>query len=534
MFFKRQNSILFFSIWRDKYIRRNISNVRLKDRVIPLGAGYLEKNHDYFQHLDRSSFNILLEIVLDNVELQDLIKSEYSSLIDSLRIDLGTKEQTNVWDQTLTLPFYLKRITLTSSIATKFNLACLPNTIEYLSIDLGKIDVYGNLAAGTILKKLVLEYCPANYLMRLLMPSIEHLVLESYQGDLALDSLPARLKILELNYGSAPFGTPPDSLTDLIMKERPIETLVDIIAPNKIFPNVVAKISSAASFELLSQLKWLTNVIITNVTVVGTNRIPPHVRKLVFNQYDLPLPMNFLPKGLVSLEMGQFNQTLVKKSLPAHLKTLVLPNFNTPVTEKGIFPLTLESLSVASCQKTLDLPPQLKELTLTHLSVIPPNPPRTLRTLIIKGGRAGEIDIPKNSIPPFISTLILRGEIKLDSFHLPLPTIRVLHFQRTTSLRLSLPRELIPPSVTDLAIDNHIFIVPEISNSVEKLLINRFENYYSLPASLKRLDIIARPTVYHSFLGFYVPINMTKVKEQLSQSVKNPKCTIKINNIFYQ
>ncbi|KAF2069128.1 hypothetical protein CYY_009553 [Polysphondylium violaceum] len=535
MFFKKHNNILFFSIWRDKYIRRTISNNRLKNKVIPLGVGYLERNHEYFELLDRSSFNILLEIVLDNIELQSLIKSEYSSLIDSLNIDLCKAEHVKMWDQTVIfkLPFYLKRITLTTSLETRFDLKCLPNTLEYLSIALRKINVVGDLAPGTALKTLILHDCPANYLARLLMPTLEHLVLDSFQGELVLDTLPSNLKTLAVNHGRAPIGTPPDSLTDLRMNERPIEALVNITAPNKIYPNVVAKVDTPASFELVSQLKWLTHIIISNATVVGTNRIPSHIRKLVFNQYNLPLPLNLLPRGLVSLEMGMFNQTLVKKAFPAHLKTLILPHFNTPV-EKGVFPVALESLSVAACLYPLDLPPQLKEITLTHLCVLPPNPPRTLKTLIVKGGRGGEIDIPKNSIPPFISTLILQGEIKVDSFHLPLPTIRAIHFQRTTSIRLSLPTELIPPSVTDLSIDNHICISPMIPNSVEKLLITEFSNRCNLPASLKRLDITASDFVYEPYVGHYIPINLTQVKENLRSSIKNPSCTIKINGIFYQ
>jgi len=329
----------FYSIWRNTYTRRCIRNSVLQNKEIKLfnldnlvnkqNFEYLNNNHQYLSLLsdqDKLDYNIFFKLVISNQNLDQLSNNSYKHLINSIHII--TKEKTEI-NCDLVHDGVVK---LVCNLQTQNKcIGRLPQSLKFLTF----VDLYSN----------------------------------NYDIDQVLLHLPSNLRnlVLPKNYKfkcSQDIGLPP-SLEVFKFYSSVQSSLGKIVVPpqsNRVYKDVCAKVSSN-DFEWLQNQNWIIDIQLHG----GNDRpIPSHIKKVGVHKMS-QITEHTLPRGLESLYVSEelvFPISFIR-DMP-YLKHLDIENFDIKL-EKGMLPLTLESIYLCSYNQQIELdvlPPGLTKLQL--------------------------------------------------------------------------------------------------------------------------------------------------------------------------
>ncbi|KAF2074420.1 hypothetical protein CYY_004276 [Polysphondylium violaceum] len=395
---------LFFTIWKNKFLRNKIRNEIWRDRVIDISVDYLKNN---LKQLDNISKHIRLDIYHKN-QVEQYINCKHKHLINEIRfkIDHDRKVQEERDYQFVSLDW---------------NVFVFHHNLEKLSIDLNSTHVrlvdegVGIPALPDTLVELNIQV-PDQYL--------------NFLNGL-LNNLPKQLKKLTLpdNFLLTKECRLPESLTDLQYKAS-CNSAMKLVVPNACKVLKSAQITAVNDQEVLWALeqKWIGNLVIKG-TIVDPNLIPNRITNLTFDckdqtfkagslhndivsltlHHNIQLPKGMLPSKLKYLCLVDFNHRQIDEipfPFPSSLQELVLPKYTTTL-KPNVLPNGLKVLDMHAYNNSFQaghLPNSLQHLLLNSFrETVRPNVlPNGLKTF-----RAFDPDMERNCLPQSLTSLQL-------------------------------------------------------------------------------------------------------------------------------
>eukprot|EP01132_Coremiostelium_polycephalum_P010325 gene10325-12675_t len=299
--------------------------------------------------------------------------------------------------------------------------------------------------------------------------------------------IPIGVKKLQINYGPLPKIFPKslnylelssnfdNALTDLNIFPENLETLIfGYMFNQKILPGLIPK-----SVRYLKLPGFFNRKL-------RPGTIPEGVQKLEFGSYynKMIVYEGILPKSLLYLDFGGYNQPLVDGVLPVGLKHLKLPNYNHPIGPEswllGLRNLEVLEIGQSFCQTFFlkSIPLSLTRLSFNFNELLIGSLPPGLKCLSMTILRDCIIEVPVGFIPKGVSQLSIynHSSIPLKNSNLLPPS--VVKFQYYTINRHPLPPKLLPCSLKEFNYfddcslsDNSMKSLGEFVNSIRKLSI---------------------------------------------------------------
>jgi len=385
--------IVFYSVWRNWYIKREIRNIICRDLVIEvLSIKELHNNHQYlslFTDRDKLDNNIYIRYTItDEKEFNQYISSDYKHLVNHIAFYNPV--------------FGLNCKNLPSQTIHK--LSCCLGTHTRISNNDNDDDIDWTLPQSLI--KLEVSLWLRN----------ESIRNKKFDVDV-LSNLPSSLRYLVLprNYMFSSRVELPGTLEDIeytLSRKDSIHSLSYLVVPvNKTYDNITVRVTSLEDLVYMHTVHWVTNLIINTYDLAINDikqYVPTHIKQLHLT-YDRPLLKDTLPQSLTKLTLvsrveinrlvladqitylnlnlysRSFDQPIQKGMLPSMLKVLSIPNYNMALLpdtlphclkklilksfnqrlDEGVLPHSLQHLRLPSFNRPLKenvLPPYLKSL----------------------------------------------------------------------------------------------------------------------------------------------------------------------------
>ncbi|KAF2078470.1 hypothetical protein CYY_000220 [Polysphondylium violaceum] len=398
---KETQTSLFFSIFRNNYIKSKIRNNRFRDSVLQFTLSYLNSNnnHVYISKLtnnDKLEYNISIKIVIRHkTQFRQYLASPQREIIDHIVLDscvdaTGPSSPMNggIDQDGQECSFYyldlfhngLKRLEIHFD-NEKVTRWCgrLPDTLLELIIH---YDIYSNFESDFL-----------DHLVSHLPPNLTRLTLPS-------------------KYCMSVECRVPESLTDLnyISEASSLKHLV--LPSNRVYKGLTYTINNSDDYEWLTANPWVSSVYLY-YTEFDPKFIPDHILSIIIGSprqhLELVLEKSILPSNLKHLCWNTESGKMNANSLPQSLENFDLYGYDHPL-ECGVFHNALQILSInSSCPSILRigvLPPNLTELFMysynqpLQAKVLP----RGLKKLILSGFNN---KLEPNSLPSSLSTLEL-------------------------------------------------------------------------------------------------------------------------------
>ncbi|KAN0040262.1 hypothetical protein ACTA71_012152 [Dictyostelium dimigraforme] len=469
------NDRLFFSIWKNVYLRKLILNhvkMYLMNKIprsfnVYQDIDFQIKNHQNSEYLEsiilinsknnkndddngQPNFEISLKSIKENVETLFVNCSNRLSLIDRgkepilneipksiTRLKFCEQFMINNWDQLFKNVYF----TLTSLELGMMPYYIKPNSIppNLLKLKIGNLQ--NNSLVGVLPRKL--EYLLLGFIGNIgvydLPSSLSELILYGYRKPFQIDVLPKQLKILNLpNYNQEfEMNVLPPNLKELILGQDYIKEIKDNVLPITLKTLVI------------NNSKWCQPL--------TPNLLPDSLTYLeILGYQNLP---NNLPRKLNYLNLGKsFNQPLGKRGLVGSLFNALTFNYNNNYDSTTI-PPNVKSLIMPAFNQRIyanELPTSLTYLEITGFTELFPHClPKQLKVLIVSNFFNGNKPLKRNCLPCELEHFEMIGPFNQNIEWLPNEKLKTLKLGKC--FNKDLPIGLLPNSLKLLEISNLSF-----------------------------------------------------------------------------
>jgi len=351
---------VFYSIWKNKYIRNYIKNKVCQDLVIEIKSiKELQDDHrliSLFTEQDKRDNNIYIRLIINDEEEYDQyikISSDNNQcqqlvVVDDICLKTDIDLNFNMFHQGI------KRIEMFIYLETKIT-GRLPQSLTELVVKSQYVEIY-NQSLDNVLMNI-----PA---------SLRKLTLPLYKFTKRVE-LPSTLECLN-------YTTRISDINNLVMP------------PNKVYEGYQVVVNSLDQLQLVHNLPWVHKLQIRQVrTTLKHDHIPSHIKHLSLDEngfveddsfpqgllsltiaVDIPINISSLPRCLTHLDINSYGYQLKKGMLPPTLKKLQIYHYFEPLVA-GALPDGLTSLSLPRFNQELDvkaLPSSLTELDLDYFT----------------------------------------------------------------------------------------------------------------------------------------------------------------------
>ncbi|KAF2077604.1 hypothetical protein CYY_001067 [Polysphondylium violaceum] len=390
---------LFFTIWRDRYIRNLIRNYKFSNQTIRVGLGYLDRNHQYLSLLDTVHYDIYIEFYChENHVLLEYFKHPFSSLYNSVVVCLQYTIDDILNDGGGRFHKTVKKfeIEYPANLGALVNLSYIPAGVTDLSVNCNNQHTDAEYACTLPphLKKLSLSgivFRNQRDDQRMGLPdSLEYLFVSC--GDLKLPKIfPSSLNTLHLLHNrlheSMPFIEIPESVSN-VKAHGSVDSFSKYKVPfGKVYKDCIISIDSTEELGQLHLFPWVSEVNLSGFSKTkpvfdqtrhlhvkkihfqsccSLESLPPLLESLKIYYYNRPTPIGCLPNTLSVLELAVYNKPIPIGLLPQSLTSLRLFAFNYPLT-RGALPSGITDLNLMSFNHQLEpytLPKCLKKLNI--------------------------------------------------------------------------------------------------------------------------------------------------------------------------
>jgi len=307
------NDRVFYSIWRNCYLRSCIRNRVCRDLVINIKSlKELQENNQYlslFTEQDKRDNNIIVRLIIqDSNELNRYSSSDYRHLVNDVRLNsMDVLDLNKIYRGVLVL-------------SCRFN--DTTRCIGTLHEGLVKLIVYGrgyDSFSNTALDDLV-SNLPTS-LRQLSLPT-------DYSINNRIVELPSTLE--ELDYST---------------NARKLKNIV--IGPSNKLCKCYVYVESMDDLQVVQSKTWVSQISMIRLPIerITCGLIPSHIKELIITHDDEMEP-GALPQSLVSLSYTSKSQ-ITKELMPQHLKKLYLDTYKVQL-KVGLLPSTLEFLYITS------------------------------------------------------------------------------------------------------------------------------------------------------------------------------------------
>ncbi|KAF2077079.1 hypothetical protein CYY_001588 [Polysphondylium violaceum] len=382
------NDKLFYSIWRNNFIRNLIREKEFQDVEIDVDSSYLKENYKCLSLLSLADKTFIKCVIQNNDQLLDFINNQYNYLVNSL-------EFINVIPP-IRFPNDIKKLTINieKQLASEVDFQDIPSSVTNLRI----IATFPNSFVGQI---------PI---------SVREFYLKGYHSNLVL-SLPTSLTKCEFHIHPSridkPINIPStvkkfDTSVSIDILSKIVFNTPDQSAPKDLnVDDFKADLSKYSQFPLLKlkNLQWLKglNIFIpfSNTDQITLGLIPSNITKIyIYELYMGNLMPGVFPESLEVLYLAYEKEIQVGILPPSLLEFKLFEN--DILLKAGILPTSLKrfkNYNYYSNMLTKDLvPPSLKKLSLTHYNrPIDFNLPDSLEILtLVKYNHPFSLPLPKN------------------------------------------------------------------------------------------------------------------------------------------
>jgi len=472
---------LFYTIWRDIYLRKYVRNQIFRNKTKVATLEYLYFNHQYLALLsddDKRTFNINVYLYINVSEIDEYI--EYKNKYNINIIDILHCEDWISFDH---LPIQgLRKLIFVIDDSFRDSGCKLPDSIEELVLAYSEDSEYND------------------------------------QFDRILDSLPRNLKILSLptDFKFTKQCVLPETLQDLDYNSNR-DSLCHLVVPqddvarNRVFEKCIMEAESIRDLEWLKDKTWIRkcHIVGEQSITVPKNVISSHIRELlvynrnvVFEQEAIPASLEFvyfctemmvtqgmLPNGLKIFYHQSFKQPLEPGLIPDSIETLLLNYYNHPLSPNALpkhlkvfeAPLFNQELSHQSLPTSLNVL-SLRAFTGSFSSVGPLDHLRTVKIQILNQSISTLLSNVKDIYLQFES--IGSGVTLLNT------VIEKLKINSTSRSPLSLPINFFPASLKHLDISNiQIKSHGIINDGCVSVISNQEINHSFIPSSVTNITI---------------------------------------------
>ncbi|KAF2075535.1 hypothetical protein CYY_003176 [Polysphondylium violaceum] len=343
---------LFYSIWRNNFIRYLIRTRVCQDLVIDVDLQYLNDNGQYLSLLTlqsqrTSSSNIFIKLEIRNTnEFMQYINHTHRYLINYLvishKIDMSSLNQTK--DSNNNNNQKQKRSNSNNSNGiSRIDFHLIPEGVERLRLTVAK-ETTGCGALPESVTQLEVyrvgwDRIKSDFINKVLLPN-----------------LPPQLVSLTLDDGFKIQTAQPCVIPSNMRRFKHMSTYDSFAClvppPNKVLGDSVLEIRCYEALEWLAGNKSIVNVLY-NINA-KLKQLPAHVCGLEIKRQDIKMEMDTLPPSILSLRCYSnhlfTNPFVLGRS---NLKHLSLQQYHDKL-ERGILPNTLESLEINFYNMPLD------------------------------------------------------------------------------------------------------------------------------------------------------------------------------------
>jgi len=419
------NDMVFFSIWRNRYLRGYIRNKVCQDLVFKIKS--LTDLHDNYQFLSLFTeqdkiensiyFNLNINDIDEYNQYNSTSNSEFKHVVNDIKIRVSRinldfnqihqgvhrlfcyfNEQTT-WKGTL--PQSLTDLTVYSDRGMTFSNIELDGMLSKLPTSLLRLVLPYNYCVATrveITSVLVDIECrgkASNIRNMVVVPSNrvypQYIVdigslddlqwvhsapwitkLDIYKLDtdvLRCSMIPSHIKDLNIHFdGVVEDGAFPQSLTTLsYLSAEPITRLAVLPHQHLSYLHLFKLGQQLDKGILPSTLQTLVSTYYDLPLLPGV--LPENLTSLTLITFDQQLDVGVLPHSLIHLSLSQFQQVLKPHVLPTRLKTLALYSFIGNIVT-NVLPSTLTHLELPQSRRSLKHAPQMNNLSLLFISTL--------------------------------------------------------------------------------------------------------------------------------------------------------------------
>ncbi|KAF2075717.1 hypothetical protein CYY_002960 [Polysphondylium violaceum] len=474
---------LFFAVWRDRYVRKIITNQRVKNSIIRLSASYLDENFSFLSLLDTKCYNIIIQYVTetnDMASLEEYLNHPHRELVNSINILCSdSKDLLRYQDLFGGIDTLLQFQVVFDG--GPFELKILPPSVTDLTLRYrGEWTFYrGTFPLG--LKKLELQRLECEFdgpSVGVLPDSISDLTVRNYTLKLP-ERLPLSLVRLDLSWVRVPEGhivNIPETLEDLVLEENMRKFSSYKIPKGKVFKDMSFRLYDKEQCDQLALNPCVRKVNIQaptlipyvpqsinsiylssgsdqeNQQIIDNNKdrcaFSENLTSLKWRTLDSPFGHGFFPNSLKVLNLGMFNQPLTPGLLPASLIELKLGSYDQPITSVGVIPRGVQKLTIRDLSK---VSPKVLPNSLTHVEISP-----------------YDLIVPKDVLPASV-TVFQAVFQNLPTIYLPAPLGQNIY---------------LPPSITDLDLYLNFYTRSSLIDA------NQFLKANTIPPHVKSLRLV--------------------------------------------
>jgi len=354
---------LFYSIWINKYIRKQIRNHVFRNKRIIVSLDYIDNNQQYLSLLsddDKITYNIDICLDIDRNNIQQYRNNKYKHIVNHLYckeyMDLDTLPHHGVHSLSLSIDDNFKGS----------NDAKLPDSIRILFIYCSRT----NITRFTDIIDRFIYSLPCN--LRILDLTKEFAFTKQC-------ILPATLEQFYYVGNSDSFSHIVVSSTKLIgnctlvvnsMKDiqwlndggdktwiSKIQISVSINITRGLLPNYIKYLSIQSNDVVFDNdallLDSLESIRCYNDFIINRGMLPAGLKTLFHQNFNQPIEPGLLPDSLKTLVLERIVGRLKHGSLPSNLTRLEISNYNH-VLQPGILPETLQQLSIGEYCRRLN------------------------------------------------------------------------------------------------------------------------------------------------------------------------------------
>ncbi|KAF2077089.1 hypothetical protein CYY_001598 [Polysphondylium violaceum] len=457
---------LFFTAFRDGYLRSLITDQVIGGGLISITLSYLNINHKHLYLLDRDTTLVRLNINQLS-QLDEYLDHPHRELINSLYIEIEDPSKI----QARVFPSSVREIKLCctkdeSESQGELDVAFIPSSVSKIDLfnvhgsikgcfsdSVTEITIGSTYTKQSDLVDSILANLPSklealtlfeNYPIQGTCPLPETCTRLFYTGSVILLSKfqPSGKEFQHFGFGmvqtyeefsilsgnswikdigikslNVPLSVSciPSSIRSIDFQDEYNLPLVPGIFPESLQDLVLETDQPLGPGVLPMKLSQL---VLSTIMPIAMNVLPPNLTILSLNGFNEPLSPNVLPSSLVDLHCNSYKHPLEVGVLPSGLKTLGLSRYDSPLSP-NVLPCSLKELNLFSFQQSLGpniIPSSTTKLTLNSFNqpLVKDALPKSLIELNLPN-----FNKPLDSSDVLPSTLEI---LRLDSYSKPFPT----------------------------------------------------------------------------------------------------------------
>jgi len=380
---------LFYSIWRNRYLRSCIRNkqfqdivikINLKDLVIDISNNSNSKYLTLFTDKDKKDNRISIRLEIEVDQFNQYINSHYRDIVNDL-VFIKKHNKSKVCLDCSQLP--RDSLTRLSCYFDEYTVGGdnLPMSLTTLIINLRGYNIHGIKAVDQVLENLPPLLCklsiPYKYQInnRVNLPhTLQDLCYSTNSKSSLTNISPSLSSTITKPFSN--YEALVETLDDLYwyhdqqwISKLDVTTTAATPITHGMIPSHIKQLrlchnGAIDDGALPDSLEWIS--IKTNIPVKRLPVLPHQLRFLYINDLAQQLSKGILPPTLELLHINKYNQPLMTDVLPNGLKVLRLDNFNQPI-DTNVLPQSLKNLDLPCYNHELKpyvLPPNLQILRL--------------------------------------------------------------------------------------------------------------------------------------------------------------------------